>query len=97
MKAFSCLLRIPKEWTHVGRVDPKEEVQLTFALKQKNVDLLGELLRQVSDPDSAHYGRGPEVSLHGICVMLSQSCDVDLVLYDTESNRGLIGPPQVNT
>lgn len=49
-------IRIPKDWTYVGRVDPKEELQLTFALKQQNVDLLEKMLRVVSDPDSAGYG-----------------------------------------
>uniref|UniRef100_H3DIX9 Tripeptidyl-peptidase 1 n=1 Tax=Tetraodon nigroviridis TaxID=99883 RepID=H3DIX9_TETNG len=49
--------RIPRDWTHVGRVDPKEELQLTFALKQRNVDLLEEMLRAVSNPDSARYGK----------------------------------------
>ena len=41
----------------MGRVDPSEELELTFALKQQNVDLLEETLRLVSDPDSAQYGR----------------------------------------
>uniref|UniRef100_A0A674NNT0 Tripeptidyl peptidase I n=1 Tax=Takifugu rubripes TaxID=31033 RepID=A0A674NNT0_TAKRU len=49
--------RIPKDWTNVGRVDAKEELQLTFALKQQNVDLLERMLRVVSDPDSANYGK----------------------------------------
>lgn len=53
---FFSFLRIPEDWTHVGRVDPKEELQLTFALKQQNVDLLEKTLQLVSDPDSAHYG-----------------------------------------
>lgn len=48
---------MPEDWTHVGRVDPTEELELTFALKQQNVNLLEETLRLVSDPDSAHYGR----------------------------------------
>lgn len=47
---------MPKDWTNVGRVDLKEELQLTFALKQQNVDLLERMLRVVSDPDSANYG-----------------------------------------
>lgn len=53
---LTSFLRIPKDWIHVGRVDPKEELQLTFALKQQNVDLLEKMLQVVSDPDSAHYG-----------------------------------------
>ncbi|XP_061599010.1 tripeptidyl-peptidase 1 isoform X2 [Cololabis saira] len=48
---------IPQDWTHVGRIDPSEELQLTFALKQQNVQLLEETLRLVSDPDSAQYGK----------------------------------------
>lgn len=52
---FFC--RSPDEWTETGRVDPSVELVLTFALKQENVDLLQEVLRLVSDPDSAQYGR----------------------------------------
>lgn len=48
---------IPEDWKHVGRVDPTEKLELTFALKQQNVDLLEETLRRVSDPDSAQYGK----------------------------------------
>ncbi|XP_054469833.1 tripeptidyl-peptidase 1 [Anoplopoma fimbria] len=48
---------IPHDWTHVGRVDPTEELELTFALKQHNGDMLEEILRRVSDPDSAFYGK----------------------------------------
>ncbi|XP_033498532.1 tripeptidyl-peptidase 1 [Epinephelus lanceolatus] len=48
---------IPDDWTHVRRVDPSEELELTFALKQQNTDQLEETLRQVSDPDSAQYGK----------------------------------------
>ncbi|XP_022077336.1 tripeptidyl-peptidase 1 [Acanthochromis polyacanthus] len=48
---------IPQDWTRVGRVDPTEELELTFALKQQNVHLLEEKLKLVSDPDSAQYGK----------------------------------------
>ncbi|XP_068436410.1 tripeptidyl-peptidase 1 [Clinocottus analis] len=48
---------IPDDWTRAGRVDPTEELELTFALKQQNTDLLEEELRLVSDPDSAQYGK----------------------------------------
>uniref|UniRef100_A0A3Q2ZWT5 Tripeptidyl-peptidase 1 n=1 Tax=Kryptolebias marmoratus TaxID=37003 RepID=A0A3Q2ZWT5_KRYMA len=48
---------IPEDWTHVGRVDPSEELELTFALKQQNIQLLEETLRRVSDPDSPQYGK----------------------------------------
>ncbi|XP_015234694.1 PREDICTED: tripeptidyl-peptidase 1 [Cyprinodon variegatus] len=45
------------DWTHAGRVDPSEQLELTFALKQQNIDLLEETLRRVSDPDSPQYGK----------------------------------------
>ncbi|XP_038584372.1 tripeptidyl-peptidase 1 [Micropterus salmoides] len=48
---------ISGDWTTVGRVDPGQELALTFALKQQNVDLLEETLRLVSDPDSPQYGK----------------------------------------
>lgn len=48
---------IPEDWTRVGRVDPTEELELTFALKQQNVHVLEEKLKLVSDPDSAQYGK----------------------------------------
>ncbi|XP_035529469.1 tripeptidyl-peptidase 1 [Morone saxatilis] len=48
---------IPEDWTHVGRVNPTEELELIFALKQQNVNLLEETLSLLSDPDSASYGK----------------------------------------
>uniref|UniRef100_A0A8C9XLV6 Tripeptidyl-peptidase 1 n=1 Tax=Sander lucioperca TaxID=283035 RepID=A0A8C9XLV6_SANLU len=58
VKHFGYLLVAVKyDWTHVGRVDPTEELELTFALKQQNSDLLEEILTLVSDPDSAQYGK----------------------------------------
>ncbi|XP_030639575.1 tripeptidyl-peptidase 1 [Chanos chanos] len=48
---------VPEDWVHAGRVSPVEEVELTFALKQQNVERLRELLQQVSDPDSDQYGK----------------------------------------
>ena len=47
---------IPDEWSRVGPVGPSEQLELTFALRQQGVDLLGETLRRVSDPDSPQYG-----------------------------------------
>uniref|UniRef100_A0A665VZE0 Tripeptidyl-peptidase 1 n=1 Tax=Echeneis naucrates TaxID=173247 RepID=A0A665VZE0_ECHNA len=57
MEKLCSLFRIPADWNHVGRVDPTEELELTFALKQQNVNLLEEKLRLVSDPDSPQYGK----------------------------------------
>ncbi|KAM4797097.1 tripeptidyl-peptidase 1 [Rhinophrynus dorsalis] len=49
-------LRVPEGWIKVGRLGPNEEVTLTFALKQQNVNKLEELVGRVSDPDSSQYG-----------------------------------------
>uniref|UniRef100_A0A4W5RG55 Tripeptidyl peptidase I n=1 Tax=Hucho hucho TaxID=62062 RepID=A0A4W5RG55_9TELE len=48
---------IPEDWTRVGRIAPTEKLELTFALRQQNVDQLEHLLLQVSDPESAQYGK----------------------------------------
>lgn len=47
---------VPEGWLHAGRVSSHEDVELTFALRQQNVERLEELLQLVSDPDSQHYG-----------------------------------------
>lgn len=60
---FSSFPRIPEDWTHVGRVNPTEELELIFALKQQNVNLLEETLSLVSDPDSASYGLSDDCRL----------------------------------
>ncbi|CAL8234370.1 unnamed protein product [Arctogadus glacialis] len=48
---------IPDDWSRVGPVGPSEQLELTFALRQQGVDLLGETLRRVSDPDSPQYAK----------------------------------------
>lgn len=63
--SYVTVLRVPEGWLHDGRVTPLEEVELTFALKQQNVDRLKELLGQVSDPDSQQYGTVP-VNYHNL-------------------------------
>ena len=44
-------------WTQLYRVQPSKVLKLTFALKQRNVQKLEQLLLQVSNPDSQIYGR----------------------------------------
>ncbi|XP_037760737.1 tripeptidyl-peptidase 1 isoform X4 [Chelonia mydas] len=50
-------LRVPAGWSHVGRVAPLDELVLTFALRQQNVEHLAKLVGRVSDPDSPQYGK----------------------------------------
>ncbi|XP_074865218.1 tripeptidyl-peptidase 1 isoform X2 [Carettochelys insculpta] len=51
-------LQIPAGWSHGGRVSPLDELVLTFALRQQNVDHLAKLVERVSDPDSPQYVGG---------------------------------------
>nr|XP_004650975.2 tripeptidyl-peptidase 1 isoform X2 [Jaculus jaculus] len=48
---------LPRGWVTLGRVDPEEELSLTFALKQQNLGRLSELVQAVSDPSSPQYGK----------------------------------------
>ncbi|XP_053872087.1 tripeptidyl-peptidase 1 [Malaclemys terrapin pileata] len=50
-------LRVPAEWRHLGPVAPLDELVLTFALRQQNVEHLVKLVGRVSDPDSPQYGK----------------------------------------
>jgi hypothetical protein len=66
-------------------VDPEEELSLTFALRQQNLERLSELVQAVSDPGSPRYGQdwGQEVgcksgtqgwSWHEIMQIMSGPC-----------------------
>ncbi|KFQ29592.1 Tripeptidyl-peptidase 1, partial [Merops nubicus] len=48
---------VPPGWTHAGRVSPGHDVQLTFALRQRGVGHLAQLVEAISDPRSPQYGR----------------------------------------
>nr|KAF6325905.1 tripeptidyl peptidase 1 [Myotis myotis] len=48
---------LPPGWVSLGRVDPEEELSLTFALRQQNLERLSKLVQAVSDPGSPRYGK----------------------------------------
>nr|KAF6394643.1 tripeptidyl peptidase 1 [Molossus molossus] len=48
---------LPPGWVSLGRADPEEELSLTFALRQQNLERLSELVQAVSDPGSPRYGK----------------------------------------
>ncbi|KAM4697237.1 tripeptidyl-peptidase 1 [Discoglossus pictus] len=66
-------LRIPEGWKNVGRLVPSDDVILTFALKQQNVNKLKDLVYHVSDPDSPQYGHF--LSLNEISSLVQPSGD----------------------
>ncbi|TKS86615.1 Tripeptidyl-peptidase 1 [Collichthys lucidus] len=86
---------IPDDWTHVGRVDPSEELELTFALKQQHVDLLEETLRLVSDPDSAQYGK--HLTLEEISSLLRPSELTQKVVRQWLQSHGITNCLTVHT
>lgn len=44
-------------WKIKERVEPNKILELTFAVKQRNVNQLEKLLREVSNPESINYGK----------------------------------------
>ncbi|KAF1460547.1 Tripeptidyl-peptidase 1, partial [Spheniscus demersus] len=48
---------VPPGWTHIGRLSPSHEVQLTFALRQQGMVRLARFVDAVSDPHSPRYGQ----------------------------------------
>eukprot|EP01084_Bolivina_argentea_P284458 487516_1 len=58
--ATAAILERPERhnhaWKRLGRTDNRNGIDLTFALKQQNVDLLRDTLLEVSTPTSDRYG-----------------------------------------
>ncbi|XP_054254723.1 tripeptidyl-peptidase 1 [Indicator indicator] len=49
--------RVPPGWSHVGAVSPGQDLQLTFALRQRGLGRLAQLIDAISDPHSPQYGK----------------------------------------
>uniref|UniRef100_A0A665VYV7 Tripeptidyl-peptidase 1 n=1 Tax=Echeneis naucrates TaxID=173247 RepID=A0A665VYV7_ECHNA len=86
---------IPADWNHVGRVDPTEELELTFALKQQNVNLLEEKLRLVSDPDSPQYGK--HLTLEEVASLVRPSQMTHKVVHHWLRSHGITNCLTVHT
>lgn len=86
---------LPQDWTHAGRVDPSEQLELTFALKQQNVDLLEETLRRVSDPDSDQYGK--HLSLQEVASLVRPSELTQKVVHRWLQTHGISSCQTVST
>lgn len=48
---------IPSGWSLARRHDASSTIPLRFALKQKNIENVGDFLLEVSDPASPNYGK----------------------------------------
>ncbi|XP_032402461.1 tripeptidyl-peptidase 1-like [Xiphophorus hellerii] len=86
---------LPQDWTQAGQVDPSEQLELTFALKQQNVDLLEETLRRVSDPDSPQYGK--HLSLQEVSSLVRPSALTQKVLHRWLQTHGISNCRTVRT
>ncbi|KAG1972546.1 peptidase S8 and S53 domain-containing protein [Pimephales promelas] len=79
---------VPEDWILVERVGPLEEVELTFALKQQNVNQMEELLKLVSDPDSQQYGK--YLSLEEVAALVQPSQLTEKVVQSWLQSHGVI-------
>ncbi|XP_027856847.1 tripeptidyl-peptidase 1 [Xiphophorus couchianus] len=86
---------LPQDWTQAGQVDPSEQLELTFALKQQNVDLLEETLRRVSDPDSPQYGK--HLSLQEVSSLVRPSALTQKVVHRWLQTHGISNCRTVRT
>ncbi|XP_059375070.1 tripeptidyl-peptidase 1 isoform X2 [Carassius carassius] len=78
---------VPEDWILVGRVGSSEEVELTFALKQQNVNQMEELLKLVSDPDSHQYGK--YLSLEEVAALVRPSQLTEKVVQNWLQSHGV--------
>ena len=68
---------IQEGWKKLHRVEPDKILELTFAIKQQNKDQLENLLLEVSNPDSKHYGEYINVDqITNIISPLEKSIDI---------------------
>ncbi|XP_003387882.1 PREDICTED: tripeptidyl-peptidase 1-like [Amphimedon queenslandica] len=54
---FSFVHADNEDWIKIGRPLPNKTIKVTLALKQTNRQWLENTLKEVSDPESLHYGR----------------------------------------
>ncbi|XP_019742725.1 tripeptidyl-peptidase 1 [Hippocampus comes] len=86
---------VPRDWTRVGRLRPTEELELTFALKQQNIDVLEETLKVVSDPDSPQYGK--YLQLEEVASLVHPSDPSQKVVRSWLQNHGVTNCLTVHT
>lgn len=67
-------------WVKENRVEPNKALELTFALKQENVDVLEDILAKVSDPNSQLYGK--YMTIDEITELVSPSYESITVIQD---------------
>lgn len=48
---------VPTGWSHNRKHDSSAVIPLRFALKQSNIDAIGDYLMEVSHPESTEYGK----------------------------------------
>uniref|UniRef100_A0A672RCX6 Tripeptidyl-peptidase 1 n=1 Tax=Sinocyclocheilus grahami TaxID=75366 RepID=A0A672RCX6_SINGR len=78
---------VPENWILVEGVEPLEEVELTFALKQQNVKQMEELLKLVSDPDSHQYGK--YLSLEEVATLVQPTQLTEKVVQNWLQSHGV--------
>jgi len=74
-------------WIRGARVESHKSIELTFALKQENVDVLEDILTKVSDPSSQLYGQ--YMTINDITELVSPSRKSIKVVQDWLKRRGV--------
>jgi len=63
LAAMAAALAAPAvKWNLMGRADGDEVIEFSAALPQRNLEVVEELLMQVSDPESADYGKYADIA-----------------------------------
>lgn len=78
-----------EEWRWVGRAKSSELIELTFAVKQTNLNLLQDLVLAVSDPDSPSYGN--HMSLEAVNELIAPSRASIRAVEDHLERHGIRG------
>ncbi|XP_067847955.1 tripeptidyl-peptidase 1 [Heptranchias perlo] len=86
---------VPVGWIHVGRVSASDQILLTFALKQQNIDKLKALLERVSNPHSPQYGK--YLSLDQLASLIRPSEETLKTVWTWLRNHGVQNCSTVQT
>jgi len=75
-------------WKMLDRVEPHKTLELSFALKQENIEQLEELFWEVSDPDSRIYGK--YLTTDQITEMIAPSFETYSLIDKWLKNEGVV-------
>jgi len=84
-------VEVPDGWTITGPTDPDGLVELTFAVKQQNLEKLEDVLMRVSDPQSPTYGE--HISNDEVHKLTAPKAEHSRLVMDFLKKHGVSGKP----